>query len=160
MNKILFQEKQRFNRWWLWLLLAVIGYFVFEPIYLSINENEILSLDQWMGLIILGLVILLFVLVKLETKIQNEGIYVRFFPFVPKFKFYPWESISIAMVRKYSPLKEYGGWGIRFGWNGKAYNIKGNKGLQLKFKNGSALLIGTQKAEELQKVLNEIKILR
>ena len=160
MNKILFQEKQRFNRWWLWLLLAVIGYFVFEPIYLSINENEILSLDQWMGLIILGLVILLFVLVKLETKIQNEGIYVKFFPVVPKFKFYPWEEISTAVVRKYSPLMEYGGWGIRFGRNGKAYNIKGNKGLQLKFKSGNALLIGTQKAEELQKVLNEIKILR
>lgn len=40
------------------------------------------------------------------------------------------------------------------------YNIKGNKGLQLKFKNGKVLLVGTQKPEELQKVLDEIKILK
>ncbi len=150
----LFYEKQRFNQWWLWLLLAVIGYFVFEPVYFSITKNESLSSDQWVGFIILGLVVLLFVLVKLETKIQEDGIYVRFFPFILKFRFYPWDSISIAMVRKYSPLMEYGGWGVRWGGNGTAYNIKGNKGLQVKFKNGNALLIGTQKPEEMQRVLD------
>lgn len=157
MNKILFQETQRFSQGWLWLLLASIGYFIFKPIYVSLSDKQNLSSDQWIGLIILGLVISLFVLIKLETKIQKEGIYVKFFPFVPKFKFYPWDEISTVVVRKYSPLMEYGGWGIRFGRNGKAYNIKGNKGLQLKFKNGKALLIGTQKAEELQRLLDELK---
>ena len=157
MNKILFQETQRFTQWWLWLLLAIIGYFIFKPLYFSIKENQNLTVDQWVGFIILGLVVLLFVLVKLETQIKDDGIYVRFFPFVPKFKFYPWSEISIAVVRKYRPLMEYGGWGIRFGRNGKAYNIKGNKGLQLKFKNGNALLIGTQKAEELERVLENLK---
>lgn len=160
MNKVLFHEKQRFSQWWLWLLLAIIGYFIFKPLYFSITENQNLTVDQWVGFIILGLVVLLFVLVKLETQIKDNGIYVRFFPFVPKFKFYPWEEISIAVVRKYRPLMEYGGWGIRFGRNGKAYNIKGNKGLQLKFKNGNALLIGTQKAEELESVLDSIKNLK
>ncbi len=156
-KEALFYEKQRFNQWWLWLLLAVIGYFIFQPIYFLISENERLSTDQWVGFVILALVILLFVLVKLETKVQEDGIYVRFFPFIPKFKFYPWETISVSVVRKYSPLMEYGGWGVRWGRNGTAYNVKGNKGLQLKFKNGKALLIGTQKAEELQRVLDELK---
>lgn len=153
----LFYEKQRFNQWWLWLLLAVIGYFIFEPIYFSIAEKEALSSDQWIGFIILGLVVLLFVLVKLETKIQDDGIHVRFFPFIPKFKFYPWENISVAVVRKYSPLMEYGGWGFRWGRNGTAYNVKGNQGLQLKFTNGNSLLIGTQKPEDLKKVLGKLK---
>ena len=156
MENVYFYEKQRFNQWWLWLLLAFIGYFVFEPVYFSIMENASLSSDQWVGFIILGLVVLLFLLVKLETKIKNDGIYVRFFPFIPKFKFFPWESISIAVVRKYSPLMEYGGWGVRWGGNGTAYNVKGNKGLQLKFKSGNALLVGTQKPDELQKVLEEL----
>ncbi len=156
-KEALFYEKQRFNQWWLWLLLAVIGYFIFQPIYFLISENEGLSTDQWVGFVFIALVILLFVLVKLETKVQEDGIYVRFFPFIPKFKFYPWETISVAVVRKYSPLMEYGGWGVRWGRNGTAYNVKGNKGLQLKFKNGNALLIGTQKPDELQKILNQLK---
>jgi len=56
-------------------------------------------------------------------------------------------------LRKYSPIGEYGGWGFRYG----AYNIKGSQGLQLKFKNGKMLLIGTQRPEELQKVLDQFK---
>lgn len=160
MNKPLFQETQRFTQWWLWLLLAVVSISIFRPISEAISNDQPLDAGQWVGVIILAVVILLMFINRLETRIDERGIYVKFFPVIPKFKFYPWEEISTAVVRKYSPLMEYGGWGIRFGRNGKAYNIKGNKGLQLNFKNGSALLIGTQKAEELQKVLNEIKILR
>ena len=158
MDKILFYEKQRFSQWWLWLLLGIIGIFIFKPIYAVIAENKEISTDQWIGILILVLVIVLFLLVSLETKIKEEGIYVKFFPFNPKFRFYPWFEIDKVLVRKYSPLMDYGGWGIRFGRNGTAYNIKGNIGLQLKFKNGNALLIGTQKPEELQKVLDQIRL--
>lgn len=154
MNKPLFQETQRFTQWWLWLLLAVVSISIFRPISEAISNDQPLDAGQWVGVFILAVVILFMFINRLETRIDEKGVYVKFFPVVPKFKFYPWEEISTAAVRKYSPLMEYGGWGIRFGWNGKAYNIKGNKGLQLKFKNGSALLIGTQKAEELEKVLD------
>ncbi len=159
MNPILFHEKQRFTQWWLWLLLIVVSIFIFKPISEALSKNQPLDSGQWVGVIILVVVILLFLLIQLETKIDGKGIHVRFFPLVPNFKFYPWDEISTSVVRKYSPLLEYGGWGIRFGRNGKAYNIKGNKGLQLKFKSGKALLIGTQKPEELQKVLDELNML-
>jgi hypothetical protein len=58
------------------------------------------------------------------------------------------ESIS---VRSYNPLREFGGWGYR-SWGGKkgnAWNISGNQGLQLQFKSGKELLIGTQQPEAL-----------
>src|SRR5690606_14709158 len=156
MNKPLFQETQRFTQWWLWLLLIIVSISIFRSLSEVLSTNQPLDSGQWLGVIILAVVILLFVLFRLDTKITDKGIYVKFFPIVPKYKFYPWEEISTAVVRKYSPLMEYGGWGIRFGRNGKAYNIKGNKGLQLKFKNGNALLIGTQKAEEMHRVLDKL----
>ncbi len=34
-------------------------------------------------------------------------------------------------ARKYRPIREYGGWGIRYGWNGRAYSTSGNEGVQL-----------------------------
>lgn len=160
MNKVLFQETQRFTQWWLWLLLVVVSISIFRPISEAISNNQQLDSGQWVGVIILVIVILFILINRLETRIDEKGIYVKFFPAVPKFKFYTWEEISTTVVRKYSPLMEYGGWGLRLGRNGKAYNVKGNKGLQIKFKDGNALLIGTQKSEELESVLDSIKNLK
>jgi hypothetical protein len=89
---------------------------------------------------------------RLITRITTEGIYVRFIPFHFKEQFYSWDSIESAQVRTYDPLSEYGGWGIKYGFNGqgKVYNIAGDQGLQLVFKSGEKLLIGTQKPVEIQ----------
>jgi len=45
--------------------------------------------------------------------------------------------------------------GFRKG-SGKAYNMKGNQGAQLVFKNGKRLLIGSQKPDELAEAINSI----
>ena len=55
------------------------------------------------------------------------------------------------------PISEYLGWGIRAGSNGKAYNVKGNIGLQLVLKNDKRVLFGTQQPNELQKAIDRIK---
>ena len=101
----------------------------------------------------------MFLNLRLETFIKNDGIHVRFFPFHIKFKHYPWESISRSYVREYSPLMEYGGWGLRMGLFGKgtAFNVSGSMGLQLEFTNSKKLLIGTNKPEELITALNKIE---
>jgi hypothetical protein len=98
---------------------------------------------------------LLFWQMKLTTRITQEGIYVRFFPFHFKEKFFAWDTITSSYVRSYSPLMEYGGWGIKYSFkgNGLVYNTAGNVGLQLYFKEGDPILIGTQKGEEIKQVL-------
>ena len=60
--------------------------------------------------------------------------------------------IAKAYVRTYSPLGEYGGWGLRYSLsgNGMAYNVSGNKGLQLELSNGKKVLFSTNKLEELE----------
>jgi hypothetical protein len=50
-------------------------------------------------------------------------------------------------------MREYGGWGVKYGWAGKAYNISGNRGVQLKLSNGKGLLIGSQRPEELAQAI-------
>jgi hypothetical protein len=97
----------------------------------------------------------LFWQMKLTTRITAEGIYVRFFPFHFKEKFFAWDTLSASYVRTYSPLMEYGGWGIKYSFkgNGLVYNTSGNVGLQLYFKEGDPILIGTQKGEEIKQVL-------
>ena len=97
----------------------------------------------------------LFFIMKLETRITDTGISVRFYPLQLKFRHYNWEDIELAYIRNYSPLAEYGGWGIRYSLSGqgKALNVSGRTGLQLVFKDGRKLLIGTSKPEDLTQVL-------
>ena len=103
---------------------------------------------------VIGLNVLFF-FSKLKTKIITEGVSVVFHPFFTKPKLFRWEDIEKAFVRKYQPLWEYGGWGIRFGMKGRAYNTSGNKGLQLLMKSGKRILIGTQKSDELDAYLKK-----
>lgn len=95
----------------------------------------------------------IFLKIKLTTEIKTDGIYVKMFPFHFKWQFFPFENIERVELVKYSPLKDYGGWGIRYGKGGKAYNARGNMGIMLHFKNGKNLLIGTQRGEEFIEIL-------
>jgi len=144
-----FNETQRFSQWWLWLILlgtwGAIVYAIFREPPKSIIAYFVTGFSAF------GLPIL-FWQMRLSTRITSDGIYVRFVPFHLKEQFYAWDLIESAQVRTYSPLREYGGWGIKYGFNGqgKVYNVSGNQGLQLIFKSGEKLLIGTQKSAEIQ----------
>ena len=151
----MYNETQRFTQWWLWLiLLSVWGLMVYSFIMAPPQTDTAAFVSFGIGI----LLPLLFWQMKLTTRIEAEGIYVRFSPFHFKEKFFEWESISASYVRTYSPLKEYGGWGIKYGFNGQGlvYNVVGNLGLQLKFKESEPVLIGTQKGEEIKAVLAEL----
>ena len=67
------------------------------------------------------------------------------------------DEIESFKAMEYSPLKEYGGWGIRYGFKGKAYNVSGNKGVKIFLKNGSNIMFGSQKHQELAKALKMAK---
>lgn len=152
---MIFNEKQRFSQWWLWLLLLlVISNLVREFLNGTVEEKQALFFSA----LTLTLTSVLFAIMKLETSIDNNGISVRFFPFHLKKKHFNWDQLESCSIRTYKPVIEYGGWGIRktFSGKGTAYNVKGKVGLQLVFKNGDRLLIGTQKAEKLNEVLKTL----
>jgi len=161
----IFKEEQRFNQLWLIVLLSIS---ILVPIGLllktHLEDPKNFSLDKLFS--ILGILIfalgVLFVF-KLTTRIDAEGIHYQFFPFHWKLKVIKWNEINKAYVRIYSPLSEYGGWGLKGGalWNGakgKAINVSGNIGIQLELKNGKKLLIGTQEQSHAKAVLETYKI--
>ena len=60
-------------------------------------------------------------------------------------------------ARPYSPIGDYGGWGLRGLAGNKAYNVWGSEGLQLVFKSGNRLLLGTQHPAELREALRGLR---
>ena len=87
----------------------------------------------------------------------KEGLHYQFFPF--HFKKHLIKSGEIEKIEalQYKPLGDYGGWGVRYGFKGKAYNVSGNKGVKVYLTNGRNILFGSQKYKDLEKVLKRIK---
>ena len=130
-------------------------YGLYKQFYLvePFGDNPVSNEGLIMFSLIPALLIVLFLLLRLDTKVDAEGVHYRFFPFQINYKLKKWDEIENAYVRQYKPIYEYGGWGIR-GWGkDKARNVSGNMGLQLDLKNGDKLLIGTQKGEEMEKAV-------
>jgi hypothetical protein len=155
-----FQERQYFDQWWLWLILIIsLGAFLYAPSALIIEQSDVsvksLSASFWISLAVLIAVHIFFALCHLNTEIYENGIAYQFYPFHFNPKRMHWKDLSEVYVRKYRPISEYGGWGYRMGFGGRALNVKGNKGVQLKFKNGKKLLIGTQRPEEAQQIIDK-----
>lgn len=146
--KPLFTEKQRFNQWWLWLVLATS---LAVPTILLFKEATVRS-RNFSGLIIILVVILLFVVLQMKTVVTQENIQLIYFPFV-------WKTINLSDIDTMKVINYgfVGGWGIRF-WTsyGTVYNVRGNKGLHIKLKNGKQLVIGTQQPQELEKVVAQL----
>jgi len=157
----IFTEVQRFRQWWVLLLVLFVAgiawYGAVQQIVLKkpFGNNPAPDPVMIMIWVIFGLFFpALFYSFKLVTEVRYDGLYVRFFPLQFHAHKISFEEIKTYEIRKYSALKEYGGYGIRYGKNGKAYNISGNRGVQLEFLEGKRLLIGTQKPEELIQALD------
>lgn len=150
---VLFHEEQTFGRW-VYIVLAADLLLVAGITALLIHTNEVAEDRVSLFILILilivpGLLTALFWTARLRTEVRPDGLYIRFVPFHRQFKRIAFESIREFYVRRYRPLAEYGGWGIRWWTSGRAYNVRGNRGVQLVLQNGKQLLIGSQRSEEL-----------
>ena len=145
----LFEEKQKFTQWWLWVILLSFPIISVGPF----DDNEIN-----LYYVLIGLAIpLLFYLFELRIKVNEDGLHYQFSPFHLKFHTIKMDEIESFKAMEYSPLKEYGGWGLKYGFKGKAYNVSGNKGVKIFLKNGSNIMFGSQKHQELAKALKMAK---
>ena len=149
MNSKIYKESQSFMTWWLLLLfvglLCLEGYDSYR--YYLIHGSWHFSTGIY---IILGIALVMSFM-RLHTIIDEQGIEITFIPFAYK-KRWAWEEISEAHMRTYG-LMDFGGWGYRVSSEGKAYNTKGKHGVQLVFKDGKRIMIGTQRPEEIERFL-------
>ena len=167
MNKVLFKEEQQFRQWW-WIVV-VLGstvpvivntiYVLYRQVVdgILVGNSPVPNFFLVLLLLFMGIMLWLFFTMKLEVWIDQDGIHYRFFPLIYKNKLITKEEIQRYEIRKYSPIFDYGGWGIkkRFKW-GRAYNVSGNIGLQLYLTNGKKVLFGTQRSQGIMYAMDEL----
>jgi hypothetical protein len=150
-----YHEEQRFRQWWLWVLVigpAALAWWAFIGQVIAGRAFGDNPAPDWAVVVIwlfigIGLP-LLFGAVVLVLDVTSNEIVVRFPPFRRR-------TISITDIvhveaRKYDAVKEYGGWGVK-GWsrNKVAYNVSGDRGVELALADGRRVMLGSQRADEL-----------
>lgn len=148
---IVHQERQRFNQPWLWVLIGgvtlVIWWGAWQQLVLGRPFGNNPAPD---GVLLIVLALFgvgfpwLFARARLDSEVTTDGIRIRFLPFHIRYREWSFDDIESVEARTYSPLAEFGGWGIRLGCQGIAYNVRGDQGIQLVLRSGRRVLIGTQ----------------
>jgi hypothetical protein len=160
-DEVLFREVQEFGKLQKGIVVpACIGAWLalLKEIIDSRKEGQkrrlnVLIIFRW---ILSGLALpLLYFTAKLTVEVYPDGIYYRFSPIHLNWHCIPFSDIETAEARTYRPLLEYGGWGIRYGLKGKAYNASGKRGVQLRLKNGKRILLGSQDADALAAAISD-----
>jgi len=88
---------------------------------------------------------------------EDQRINIRYYPFVRRTIHFA--EVRAFRARRYRPIREFGGWGIRTGLGKKsAYNAKGNLGVELYLRDLKSIMIGSQRPEELAAALRKHEI--
>ena len=144
-------------------LIGFFGYAIFQQIVAGRPYGDRPMSDVSL-VIVGGLYIVLGVLLVyfffrggLTTEVRPSGLYVRYFPFHTRFQQIPLDGVRSCTARTYRPIREYGGWGIRVGVGKKAYNVSGNRGVEIEYEGRKKLLIGSKKADQLASAIESIR---
>jgi hypothetical protein len=169
-GKILFKETHGLmgsGKWYFMIIISfgICGMFLWG-MYLQLvlgqpwgdqpMSDSGLILTSCLTLVVMAGIIYFITLNRITLVIDEGEISVTFRPYFHEPKVYRKDQIQKAYIRKYKPIFEYGGWGIRIGFNkNKVYNLSGRWGLQLVLDDGKKLLIGTRQHEALEKAIEK-----
>lgn len=155
---VIFREEQRFTQPWLWALLlgglaVALGASLHTLAAIS-RRHCAVPPSFWLSLAFptafMLAIVTLFALTRMVTEVRQDGIAVSFRPLQFRPKLIPYSDIVKHEAAVYRPIIEYGGWGIKRGRSGYAYNVSGNRGLLLTLRSGKTFLIGSQQPERLK----------
>ena len=170
MEKILFSEEQRFTQKWIWILIIVATLISVGPTIYGIfsqeisgkpwgnnpTETSVLMVILFIETVIMGGIIVLLLKMRLKLEIRLDGLWFSYPPLLRKIQHIRKDEIVRFEVRKYNPVFEYGGWGMKGSTKNKAYNVSGNSGLQLYLKNGKRILFGTKQSHSIEYAMKKM----
>ena len=158
-EELVFHERQRFNQWWVILIVVCSNLLFFYGCIVQLGMGKPWG-DKPMSdtmLIIFTIFSILFsasfFFIRLDTVIDSNGVYERMFPFQLKFGFTPWNNISNTRVKK---TTFRAGGKIRYNIGKKEYIVYGNYVLELTLNNNKKISIGTKKPEDLMAFLDKL----
>ncbi len=102
--------------------------------------------------------VLIMGVLRMTTEVTPIELCVWFGWFPTYRKTVPVDAIRSLEVVRYRPIVECGGWGIRNGPEGeRVLNARGDQGVRILLDDGTRLLIGSQRPEDLARALEQAR---
>ena len=146
---VYFREEQKFEWFWtvVWLVpVAMIGYGLYQEV--------ISSILLWPALVVTVVVAVWINRLKLITEGRSDVLWIHFVLLWPE-RSIAWNEIQRAEAITYRPVKDFGGWGVRWAARGVVYNARGKRGVRMVLVSGERVLVGSQRAEDLARAIGE-----
>ncbi len=133
------------------LLSILLPLVMFVSAYFSWMEAA------WMSVLLVVVGLLMVVLYGGQrTLVTRDTVTVRWGIFgIPVLRLKT-SDIASAELHRFSPLRDFGGYGIRFNREMKAYYLRGGAGVLLTLHNGKKYLIGSDKPADLLTVVQAV----
>jgi len=163
MADVLFKEVQYFRQpWILALLLVIVAVYAWgfvQQMVLGVpwGNNPASDALMWALLVFIGALMAFVLSIRLEVTVSSTGLSVRFFPLHLRPRHLGRSEIVGHRVIAYRPLRDFGGWGIRYGRTGLAYIVQGTEGVLVRTADGDQLLIGSKRAVELDSAIGAMR---
>ena len=146
---VYFREEQKFESFWtaVWLVpVAMIGY--------GLYRQSISSILLWPALVVTVVVAVWINRLKLITEVRSDVLWIHFVLLWPE-RSIAWNEIQRSEAITYRPVKDFGGWGVRWAARGVVYNARGKRGVRMVLVSGERVLVGSQRAEDLARAIGE-----
>lgn len=158
----IYREEQWFHGWIYAVLLGVAG-LALGAVLWSCDPNSLIDALRMHRAFPLAIAVGLSVppmlvvgLLRMTTELHPSELRI-WFGLVPTYR----HVVSLTEIRgvepvQYRPLADCGGWGFLRSRNGdRVFTARGDQGVRITLHDGSTLLIGSQRPEELARTLDQ-----
>jgi hypothetical protein len=117
-----------------------------DPLFLLVMMPSLATV------VLLGVLLALW---SLTVELRQDELVIHLRPLIKRRIFL--REIESCDARTYRPLREYLGWGWRYGPSGHALTVRGTRGVQLVLRSGERLLVGSDRPEELARAIEDAR---
>ena len=157
-TRVLLTQHQRPSGWALWIALVAAG--VVAVVFASILLFPPRPTPWPVGLLLcagLAFIVTLVLVPRLTVVVTSQELIVRLVPFWGTR--IPVDEIAEARVDEFRPIREFGGWGIR--WllrdSSTCYTVAGTRGVRIVTTRNRKYLVGSPDADALLRAIESAR---
>ncbi len=155
-SPVIYEEKQTLNLGLLWLPVLTSMLMIWYGFYHQIIKGKPVGTRPAPDAMLVVLFIifgLLFPYLILKTalilQVRPDGFYFRYYPFHLRYHKISWLEIKEVELINFSPVRDFGGYGIKYARGAKVYVARGNKGLKITLATDRKLIFSSNHPEIL-----------
>lgn len=158
-EEVVYEEVQR---WPGWVLVLILSALVASTVAVlsSPPSDRVLGWALGVGPMLAVIVGIALLFDRLRIQVTRDAVVASFGTFGWIRKRIPLHEIQAMEAVRYRPIRDFGGWGIRFSWTHprkRAWTIRGDRALKIRLSNETDFYLGCAHPQRLMERIRAIR---